>query len=84
MNVQCLRRTNRQGYKAGAMKEVRHSGLLLFVWLLGAEQARLSSHLLSLPSPVPATPGTCLTPFRAQPALCLIQYPLFLCRAWSC
>jgi beta-mannan synthase len=24
--VECLRRTNRQGYKAGAMKEVRYEG----------------------------------------------------------
>ena len=26
INVECLRRTNRQGYKAGAMKEVRRWG----------------------------------------------------------
>ena len=24
MNIECLRRTNRAGYKAGAMKEVKH------------------------------------------------------------
>jgi hypothetical protein len=32
INVECLRRTNRQGYKAGAMKEV---GGWVLVWVGG-------------------------------------------------